>query len=129
MSVQRAVYEVKAIPLAGEWAYKTACEKFGVELVESFPKFTRGPRAGKLKGYLCYVKATVGGWANNLPGGRGVLYPGTSDWKLAMAGQYSDPKGHSVVARWDPREGTEQLQSPEQAAKLFKAYGDSPRYG
>ncbi|WP_041793445.1 hypothetical protein [Rhodoferax ferrireducens] len=128
MGVQRAMYEVKAIPLANAWAYKTACEKFGDGLVETFPRFSRGPRKGSLKGYLCYIKATVGGWAENLPGGRGVLFPGTSDWKLAMAAQVSDPKGHSVVATWDFGGGAKQIQTPEQADKLFKTYGESPRY-
>jgi hypothetical protein len=128
MAVQRAVYQVNAHALSGDWAYKVACEKFGADLVDTFPKFTRGPRKGALKGYLCYIKVSVGGWANNLPGGRGVLFPGTSDWKLAMAGQYDDPKGHSVVARWDHREGAEVLQTPEEAAALFKACGQSPRY-
>ena len=80
MGVQRAMYEVKAIPLTDTWAYKTACENFGDGLVESFPRFSRGPRKGSLKGYLCYIKTTVGGWAENLPVGRGVLFPGTSDW-------------------------------------------------
>lgn len=128
MGVQRAVYEVKAISLSSDWAYKTACEKFGVELIDSFPRFSRGPRTGKLKGYLCYIKATVGGWAENLPSGRGVLFPGASDWKLAMAVQNEDPKGHSVVATWDSKGGVKQHQTPEQADKLFKTYGESPRY-
>ena len=92
--VQRAVLEVKALPLSGEWAYKVACEKFGQDLVDSFPRSTKGPREGELKGYLCYLKATVGGWTDNLPnGGRGVVLPGASGWKLAMEMQLSDPKG------------------------------------
>lgn len=126
--VQRAVYEVKSLPLSGEWAYKVACEKFGPELVDSFPRFTRGPRKGQLKGYLCYIKATVGGWAQNLPAGPGVLFPGAHHWKLAMAEQYSDPTEHSTVARWHPKVGAEVLQTPQQAWDMFKAYGQEARY-
>ncbi len=128
--VQRATFEVKALPLSGEWAYRVACEKFGRDLVDSFPRFTRGPRKGQLKGYLCYIKASVGGWSYNVPGypqGR-VVYPGCTDWKLAMADQYNDPKEHSTVARWHPKLGAEALQSPEAAAALFKTYGKEPRY-
>ena len=80
MKIQRAVYEIKALPLSGDWAHQVACEKFGAELVDSFPKVARGRHAGKPGGYLCYIKATVGGWANNLPSGRGVVFPGASDW-------------------------------------------------
>lgn len=100
MKIQRAVYEIEALPLSGDWAHQVACEKFGAELVDSFPKVSCGRHVGKPRGYLCYIKATVGGWANNLPSGRGVVFPGTSDWKLAMVTQDDDPRGHSVVARW-----------------------------
>ncbi|WP_454914454.1 hypothetical protein [Variovorax gossypii] len=98
-----------------------ACEKFGQALVDSFPRFAHGPRKGKLKGYLCYIKATVGGWAHNLPNGAGVLFPGAHHWKLAMVTQYSDPKEQLTVARWHPETGVSVLQAPQTAWKLLKA--------
>ena len=130
--IQRARYTIIEAPLAGDWGHKVACEKFGADLVESFPRLSRGPRAGALKGYLYAIKVEVGGWAHNAPGmplGGGVLRPGTRDWCLRMVGGDSDPKGHSVVARWTRAGGAEVIQTPAEAEALFKAYGKEARYG
>lgn len=133
---QRANYRVCAAAHSNDWGYKVACEKFGAEVVGRFPVHTRGAAAGRPKGYLLFIKATRGGWAYNVPGypqGR-IVYPGSSDWKLAMHIQEIDPHGHSVVATWHRgRDGTadsiQVLQTPEEAEALFKTYGKDPRFG
>lgn len=112
-----------------------ACEKFGAQIVGKFPLHARGAAAGKPMGYLLFITATRGGWAYNVPGysqGR-IVYPGSSDWKLAMRIQDADPRGHSVVATWHRgRDGNADsvavLQTPQAAEALFKAYGKDPRY-
>lgn len=128
--VQRAVFELKFVPLSDEWARTVAEEKFGAELIASVPVFRNGPRKGKPKGYLSFIKCSVGGWGY-VPwvSGGCVIMPGTHDWRLSMATPYGDPKEHSLIARWGPESGACMLQSPEQALKMFKTYGDSPRYG
>ena len=128
---QRAKYEVQAFPLSGDWAYKVACEKFGNELVDTFPRFTRGARKGQLKGFLCYLQVSEGGWMSSALAGRrpGVLLPGSQDWHLAMATQYQDPHGHATVATWHPESGVGFIQSAADAHRMFRTYGTEPRYG
>lgn len=109
--VQRAKYRLLALPLSGEWAHKVAKEKFGAELMDELPRILRGRDQRRVRGLLCFIKTEVGGWAENLPGGRGVLFPGTSDWKLAIADQHSDPHGHSVIATWDRQAGARVFQT------------------
>ena len=139
MSVQRAQVERCTAPLASEWGYRVACERFGQALVDSFPRFSRGPRKGALKGYLCWTKVAVGGWCRNLPnrpGSAGVLRPGTSDWRVQIAHPDADPQGHSVVATWcyngeeiSGRPQPEVKQTLNEAAEMHKAYGTEKRYG
>lgn len=136
----RAVRERKIAWLSGDWAYKVACEKFGQELVDSFPRYTRGPRKGKLKGALCWTKVTRGGWVATGPGYMGegtqgyVERPGSRDWRLTLTPYFVHD--HGVVARWyDERHASalgcpqvELVQTPEQAVEAAK-HGDQPRYG
>lgn len=139
MPVQRATFERKVVALSTEWGRKVATEKFGEQLVGSFPTFTRGPRKGLLKGFICWTKCAEGGWTNNVPdqSGRttglgGVVKPGTSGWRLTMAHPDADPCGHSIVARWTwckPEPVVEILQTPQAADQMHTAYGYSPRYG
>lgn len=134
--VQRAAFETKTAPLSSEFGRKVASEKFGEQVVASFPTFSRGPRKGELKGFLCWTKCTVGGWTHNHPdkgGDRGgVLRPGTYHWRLTMAHPQADPHGHSIVARWTWVKGgdpiVENLQRPEAAEQLHKDYGAERRY-
>lgn len=136
MTVQRALFESKVAPLSTDFGRKIAAEKFGEQIVSTFPAFTRGPRKGLIKGFLCWTKCAVGGWARNHPdhpGRAGVVKPGTSHWRLAMAHPDADPFGHSVVARWTYVSGgdplVEILQSPQAAEDLHKIYGTDKRYG
>jgi hypothetical protein len=126
--IQRAHFEDRSVPLSNEWGQRVAREKFGDDVLEAFPRFTRGPRKGQLKGYLRYLKVSVGGWAHRGGGSAGVLLPGTWDWKLAIESTQSDPYGHSVVACWAKETGVQPVQTPEEAAALYRAYKDRPRY-
>ena len=120
--------------LSGDWGYKVACEKFGTDLIDSFPRFSRGPRKSKLKGFLCCLKVETGGWCHNLPGspGRaGVLRPGTYDWRITMADPNADIRHHAIVATWDYNGGSPlilKLQTPQDAAETFQTHGSGARY-
>lgn len=134
--IQRASFEQKTAPLSSEFGKKVAIEKFGEQLVACFPVFSKGPRKGLMKGYLCWTKCTVGGWARSHPdsGGTlgGVVKPGTSGWRITIEHPDLDPRGHSVVARWTyakPDPIVENLQSPADAVQLFKTYRTNARYG
>jgi hypothetical protein len=134
MAVQRAAFEKKVAPLSTEFGRKVAVEKFGEQTVAAFPTFSRGPRKGQLKGFLCWTKCAVGGWTHDhpdSPGRSGVVRPGTSHWRLAVAHPDADPCGHSIVARWTYNSGSpivENLQTPQAAEELHKAYGSNKRY-
>lgn len=106
---QRAQYETKVAPLSGDWGLRVATEKFGAELLATFPVYTRGPRKGKLKGALCWTACTVGGWSRNPPGGgrATVLRPGTYDWHLTLT---PDDANGSRVAEWDRATGARVLR-------------------
>jgi hypothetical protein len=132
----RAVFTLIAAPLADTWGLKVATEKFGTELIEAMPRHSKGRNAGKLRGYLCFVKCASGGWATDVPipgfpVSGGVIYPGTSDWRLTLRAHDEDPRGHSTVATWirgSQGASVQRVQSPADAEALFKAYGKEPRY-
>lgn len=82
------------------------CEDFGREFVyrrfpkevadaifEALPRYTRGPRKGKVKGYIVWNKVTKGGWVRTGPSYHGspsghVAYPGTQDVKIVLELSY-----------------------------------------
>ncbi len=126
--------EHKGAPLSSPWAYGVACEKFGKELVDLFPRITRGPRKGQLKGYLLWAKITRGGWVVDGPGaGNGhVETPGAKYWRLAM--EWNQFDGHDwegsrgdVVAYWDWRDGVRTYVHPMVADAMAKQSG-TPTY-
>lgn len=98
--VQYATSMQRSAPLDKEWGYNVACEKFGKALIDSFPTYTRGPRKGKLKGFLVWRQVTEGGWSRELGG---VLRPGTDDWRVQFGYPDGDQHGATVVARWEFR--------------------------
>lgn len=125
--VQRAAYERKVVSLSSEWAATTAREKFGAEIVGRFPTFSKGPRKGLPKGYLCWVKCTEGGWtyAEEMGGALrgGVLKPGSHFWRLTLNHPDMDREGNTVVARWTwakPDPVVEILQDPTALALELK---------
>lgn len=133
--VQRATYEKKVAWLSSDWGLQVATEKFGADLIAQMPVYTRGPRKGKPKGALTWVKCTEGGWmrmkgAPSRAGG--VIRPGSYDWALTLS-PYND-HDHGRVAEWtwvaagkDPV--VRVLQTPANAEQMVKTYGDNPRYG
>lgn len=124
--VQRAAYERKSVDLSNEWAATTAREKFGAEIVARFPTFSKGPRKGLPKGYLCWVKCTEGGWTYEDTGngrGGGVLKPGSHFWRLTLIHPDLDREGRTVIARWTwakPDPVVEILQDPTALALELK---------
>ena len=137
MVVQRAVFEKRTAPLSYSFGLKVVREKFGDQFfMENWPKYSKGPRKGKFKGFICWTKCSVGGWARSHPsepGLSGVVKPGSSDWRVAMIEPEADPHGHSIVARWTYVKNSdpiiELLQSPQEALERHKIHGSNARYG
>jgi len=115
--------ETKTASLAGEFGESFARRIFGDEAVDSLPRITRGPRKGKIKGYMGWKKCVVGGWFKTAPGhyqevNTGfVMRPGPLEYAL-LSDQYADNKGNEygfeVVYSKKPNERT--LCTAEQKA-------------
>ncbi len=56
-------------PLSGDFGYRGAVWAFGQDAVDSLPRFTRGPNAGKPKGFLIWLKTDRAGYHVNAGGG------------------------------------------------------------
>lgn len=73
----RASFSTKSAPLFDEFGLKYATKLFGEETIASLPLYVRGPKKGKIKAWLIWIKCESGGWYR---GGRfalgGVVYPG-----------------------------------------------------
>lgn len=54
--------EEKYSKLSTEFGETLARKWFGDEVVDEIPKYVRGEKKGKLKGYLKWIKVTKGGW-------------------------------------------------------------------
>lgn len=89
--VQVSEGEVKELSLSWSVAYDMAIKKFGSR-IDTLPRYSKGPRAGMLKGFLSYTKITEGGWSYSQ---QKVVFPGTHDWKLI------DDK-NVTIAVWNP---------------------------
>lgn len=130
--VQRASYERKIAALTTDFGLKVATEKFGAELIARMPVYTRGPKKGKPKGALTWIKCSEGGWMRMNGGQGGVIRPGTYDWALTLSPYQTHD--HGRVAEWtwvakDKPASVRVLQEPSAAAQMVKTYGDNPRYG
>lgn len=66
-----------ATPFGLDWATKL----FGKEVVSQLPTYAKGPRKGKVKGYVHWLKATVGGWSRE----HGVCLPGLNRAWLTLS--------------------------------------------
>lgn len=95
--VQYAKLESKSAALSGEFGQSFLKRRFGDDLaayiLETLPKFSRGPRKGLIKGYIHWTKCNEGGWFRSGPSYHGspvgrVIYPGTRDVFISL---YSDP--------------------------------------
>lgn len=74
----------KAAPLCEEFGEAYATRLFGAEALAELPRYVRGKHAGKLKGFLHWVKAETGGWSRY-----GVAYPNSTVRAWIGAGAYS----------------------------------------
>lgn len=50
--------------LSTDFGEEIARKWFGDESVDSLPRYTRGPRKGKIKGAVTWSKVIRGGWVN-----------------------------------------------------------------
>jgi ssDNA-binding Zn-finger/Zn-ribbon topoisomerase 1 len=71
MAKQAARIETKAAEIASDFGGGLALRWFGQEIVDSLPRYVRGAKAGKPKGWIVWDKVAVGGWDN----GAGVVLP------------------------------------------------------
>ena len=62
----------RSAALAEDFGVNYATRLFGAEALADLPRFSRGKNAGKLKGYITWVKAEAGGWSHQY----GVCRPG-----------------------------------------------------
>jgi hypothetical protein len=72
MATTRARLVTRSAALADDFGLSYATRLFGAEALADLPRFSRGKNAGKLKGYITWVKAESGGWSRQY----GVCYPG-----------------------------------------------------
>lgn len=69
MKVNYAEIDTKKSSLDNEFGYAKAVEWFGEELIESLPKYVRGPKKGMPKGFIVWKKVVRGGWVKTFSGG------------------------------------------------------------
>lgn len=71
MAKQAARIETKSAEIASDFGADLALRWFGPEIVDSLPRYVRGAKGGKPKGWNVWDKAVVGGWDK----GAGVVLP------------------------------------------------------
>jgi hypothetical protein len=67
----KASIAFRSAPLAGEFGAAFAARVFPAEVLAAMPKFVKGPKAGKLKGAIEWIKVERGGWVRSGPEGEG----------------------------------------------------------
>jgi hypothetical protein len=97
-----AYYFHRYLSLNNPKGHALAIEKFGQELVESFPRYGRGSRRGTLRGHICWIETTKSGITTPDDTIRkpSQLTVGRSNWRLAM-----DTKGKAIIAYIDDQSG------------------------
>lgn len=92
--VQRAVFEVKVADLASDFGLGLLKRKFGADgaaiITETFGQISRGPRKGQARGYIHWVKCSVGGWTWAFDIHGSVLVPGSSRYRVTLNGNLDD---------------------------------------
>lgn len=63
-----AQIETKTCRIETEFGEDLARKWFGNEIVDSLPRFVRGPKKGKIKGFLSWQKIVKGGWVRGYQG-------------------------------------------------------------
>lgn len=77
----RARFTTRRAPLASDFGERQARRWFGDAVVDLLPRYVRGPKAGRPRGWLVWTRCERGGWvdegSNDYAGLRGhVAYPG-----------------------------------------------------
>ncbi len=80
----RATTTRHTAPLSDDFGLSYATRLFGEAALADLPRYTRGPRAGSLKGYVLWIKAETGGWSPY-----GVAYPNSTIRAWIGAGPYA----------------------------------------
>jgi hypothetical protein len=97
----RATLTTRHAALATDFGLDYATKLFGAEALADLPRYKRGPYAGKLKGFVTWVRAETGGWSPY-----GVAYPNSTVRAWIGAGQYSGERD-ALTGNWLGR--TQQL--------------------
>lgn len=89
---QYASTELRQAPLHSDFARAFLLRRFAPAVVEglyaNLPVFTRGPRKGKAKGVVQWLKCTVGGWYRADAGSIGyVMGPGAHRIQVLVDGR------------------------------------------
>lgn len=94
--VTRARFSIRSAALADDFGLDWATKLFGAEALAELPRFVRGPKNGKLKGFVCWLKVEpgCGGWSHQY----GVLRPGLQ--RAWVAASYASPSEAAVYGRW-----------------------------
>jgi len=125
-----AVTETKTASLSQEFGEGFARRIFGDEAVDALPRFTRGPRKGKIKGLIGWKKCTRGGWFKTAPGHFQethtgyVMKPGTFEYALlSEEGDYSrgNEYAYKIIATKLPGQSAQVAKTEEERTTHFWA--------
>lgn len=90
----RAQIDYRTAHLSTDFGEEIARKWFGNESVDSLPRYTRGPRKGKIKGVVSWSKVTRGGWIST---GRKTASGDYSGYVERRVGHIFDRKLHELV--------------------------------
>lgn len=82
-----AQIEVRQSYLSTDFGEELARKWFGDESIDALPRFTRGPRKGKIKGVITWSKVVRGGWVST---GRETASGGYSGYVETRVGRIFD---------------------------------------
>jgi hypothetical protein len=106
----RAVIITRTAPLHSEFGFSYATRLFGEETIASLPLYVRGPHKGEVKGWLVWLKAESGGWAERY----GVVRPGLVAARITAVAHGETPLRGTWMGRTEDLSGA--------AAVLTEAY-------
>jgi hypothetical protein len=81
--------------LSTDFGEEIARKWFGDESVDSLPRYTRGPRKGKIKGAVAWSKVVRGGWIRT---GRETANSEASGYVERRVGRVFDRKLHEITS-------------------------------
>lgn len=103
MAANFAQTELKTAKLSQDFGESFARRIFGDETVDSLPRFVRGPRKGKLKGFIGWKKCVKGGWFKTGPGyyqdtnSGYIMKPGPIEWVLLSEDYVENDYGYAIL--------------------------------